>query len=338
MSKGLTKVRGIQFDLPPAGTTPSQPAAATALPARAPVTGIMRHSASVQQAQEAQARIQQLERERGAQPLDPKTIRSSRWANRHPDSFTSADFAALRDEINNAGGNVQPIKVRPLTEPDGPARYEVVFGHRRHRACLDLGLPVLAVVQEMPDTDLFVEMERENRGRASLSAWEQGQTYRTALDSGLYPSVRRLAAAIGRDHSDVAKALRIIDLPEQVVSAFPSPTAIQHRWAVELSNSVEADRERVLAAAADPGLKSLPPRLIFAALVGKGVGQSHTKLSVGQSHTPSCLDLGHGRRAEVRVEGARTVIEFDTTLIEDLAGWVTLEKALRKITAGTSKS
>jgi hypothetical protein len=29
-------------------------------------------------------------------------------------------------------------------------RYEIVFGHRRHRACLELGLPVLAVLATAP--------------------------------------------------------------------------------------------------------------------------------------------------------------------------------------------
>ncbi|MFD2274834.1 ParB N-terminal domain-containing protein [Undibacterium arcticum] len=88
--------------------------------------------------------------------------RRQKWANRISDSFTSADFLALKEEITQAGGNVQPIKVRPLV---GVAdRYEIVFGHRRHRACLEAGLPVLCLIEAVSDQELFKEMDREKQG------------------------------------------------------------------------------------------------------------------------------------------------------------------------------
>src|SRR5690606_26125628 len=122
--------------------------------------------------------------------LDPQQIVASKWANRDQTHFQTDAFARLKSEIENAGGNVQPIKVRALAGGAGEgARWEIVFGHRRHRACLELGLPVLAMVQQdMKDADLFVEMERENRERADLSAWEQGVMYMRALEQGLFPS------------------------------------------------------------------------------------------------------------------------------------------------------
>ena len=88
-----------------------------------------------------------LKEHEGAAPtrkLDPQTIVPSRWANRHPDAFRTAEFARLKQDIELAGGNVQPISVRPLI--DQPGRYEIVFGHRRHRACAELGLAVLATI------------------------------------------------------------------------------------------------------------------------------------------------------------------------------------------------
>src|SRR5688572_24215707 len=75
--------------------------------------------------------------------LDPKKVQPTRWANRHALSFSTPSFARLKASIELAGGNTQPILVRKTEADDG---YEVVFGHRRHRACLELGLPVLAVL------------------------------------------------------------------------------------------------------------------------------------------------------------------------------------------------
>ena len=83
--------------------------------------------------------------------LDPQAVVPSRWANRHPDSFSTAEFARLKQDIELAGGNVQPISVRVLI--DQPGRYEIVFGHRRHRACSELGIPVLATIDTSAVSD-----------------------------------------------------------------------------------------------------------------------------------------------------------------------------------------
>jgi ParB family chromosome partitioning protein len=85
-------------------------------------------------------------------------------------------------------------------------------------------------------------MERENRGRKNLSAWEQGCMYRKALDEGLYPSLRKLAESVKVDVSLVSKSVSLARLPEAVVAAFPSPLDIQFRWAQPLAEALQKDR------------------------------------------------------------------------------------------------
>ena len=75
--------------------------------------------------------------------------------------------------------------------------YEIVFGHRRHRACLELGLLVVTLVKDLTEQELFEQMDRENRQRKDLTAYEQGEMYRHALDEGLYPSMRKLSESLG---------------------------------------------------------------------------------------------------------------------------------------------
>jgi ParB family chromosome partitioning protein len=191
---------------------------------------------------------------KAAKHLDPALVIRSKWANRHQINFQGEEYAQLKAEISNAGGNVQPIKVRPLAAGeggDGRQRYELVYGHRRHHACLELGLPVLAVVDNLDDRSLFVEMDRENRGRKDLSAWEQGVMYQRALDQALFPSNRKLAEAVGADLTNVGRALYLANLPEAVLSAFPSPLDLQYRWATPLKEALEADRQAVEARAAE---------------------------------------------------------------------------------------
>lgn len=177
--------------------------------------------------------------------LDAAVVKPSRWANRLEGSFESEEFEQLKREIESAGGNVQPIKVRPIAASD-PQEYEIVYGHRRHRACLVLGLPVAAQIEPLTERALFIEMERENRQRADLRPYEQGLMYRRALDAGLFSSLRMLANEIGEDPGKVSKALALARLPDEVIHAFPSPLDLQFRWSKPLSDACEKDPQLLL--------------------------------------------------------------------------------------------
>jgi len=217
-----------------------------------------------------EARLKEYEGILPVKLLDAEKIVPSKWANRDVRSYDLAGFKALKEEIAEAGGNVQPIKVRPI---NGQAeQYEVVFGHRRHRACLELGLPVLALVEEVSDQDLFKEMDRENRTRADLSPWEQGVMYRRALNEQLFGSQDQLAKEVGVDPGNLSKALRLADLPETVVQAFSSPLDLQYRWAKSLNDALQSDPEGVLARAkelAENREMAQAPKEVFELLCGQ---------------------------------------------------------------------
>jgi ParB family chromosome partitioning protein len=215
----------------------------------------------------------------GAKPtrrIDPREIRRSAYANRHESSFQNQSFKDLKRDIQDAGGNVQPVKVRALANEIDGAKFELVYGHRRHEACLELGLPVLAFVDNLTDQALFEEMERENRERADLSAWEQGTMYAKALDTGLYASARQLAAAIGVDPTNLTKALALARMPSEVVEAFLSPLDLQFRWATDLKAALEADPAALKARARKLGQErtNMSAKAIFASLVSPEGGTS----------------------------------------------------------------
>lgn len=197
--------------------------------------------------------------------LDPKKIKPSKWANRNELSYAGSEFSELKKEIDTAGGNIQPIKVRP--SKSSPGAYELVFGHRRHRACLELGINVLAVIEDLDDTELFCQMDRENRARASLSPWEAGVTYAKALDDGLFPSARKLSEAAAIDLSQLGKALALARLPADVIAAFPSPLDLQYRWASLLTSALQKDPDLVLARAKE--LRSSQEKLSSAQVLAR---------------------------------------------------------------------
>ena len=294
----------------------------------------------------------------GAQPvrkLDPHLVRHSRWANRHADSLADAAFAALKSEIASAGGNVQPVKVRPIVVANagagaGPGkapaagsdamaaaatdpvpRYELVFGHRRHRACLELGLPVNAMVEAVSDQELFETMDRENRGRKNLSAWEQGNTYRRALDEGLYPSQRKLSESLGVDVSLVSKSLSLARLPAAVLAAFASPTEIQFRWAQPLAEALQKDPDGVLSRADALKVRApaVPAAQVYAALVGV---PSAMVLNRSTPLQRVVQGVG-GRRANIaRDAQGRVVLRFSAHALDD-AGVEALAQSVERLLA-----
>lgn len=351
MSKKLAAKASL-IQLPPAAV-PERGEPAESKPKTAP--GSMAHfmaaqSAAVREADELRERLEAFDGAKPVRALDPRTVRPSRWANRHADSLADAAFAALKAEIASAGGNVQPVKVRPVAAApaagnpasgagsggqgagSGGAAFELVFGHRRHRACLELGLPVNALIEAVSDRELFEAMDRENRGRKSLSAWEQGMTYRRALDEGLYPSQRRLAESLGVDVALVSKSLTLARLPGSVVGAFASPNDIQFRWAQPLADALQKDPDGMLAraealrGAAGPQAASL----VFAALIG-APGVQVLNRSTPQKRV---IRGPAGRQASlVRDVQGRVVVRISAHAIDD-AGFDRLGATLEALFAG----
>ena len=229
-----------------------------------------------------QARLR-IELQVGSMPtvrLDPNQVSPSQWANRNAAAFTSASFLRLKESIASDGGNTQPILVRSAAA----GGYEIVFGHRRHRACQESGVPVLAVISEcMSDLDLFIAMDRENREREDLSAFEQGSTYAHALSAGLFPSQRRLAETLGVSHTWVRKAMSVAQLPSQVLAAFKSPLQIQATHAAAILTAMERDPDVVLQRATSLACQSTPmsPALVVSALTDSPASNTEKQFAYG---------------------------------------------------------
>lgn len=247
--------------------------------------------------------------------LDPKLVHRSQWANRIEAEFTTSEFLALKAEIENSGGNVQPIKVRVVKGVfDGQTlKHEIVFGHRRHQACLELGLLVNAVVvEDMDDKTLFETMDRENRGRKNLSAWEQGRMYDDALKKGLYPSIRKLVESLGVNLSDASRSVQLAKLPKDVVSAFASPLDLQVRWAKPLTDALQRNPDGVLAIAREvkKDRNGMAATDVFARLIGKGGKPSQKEIEISaRGVRVATLKPGMKGRAVVEFEPGALPIE-----------------------------
>lgn len=241
--------------------------------------------------------------------LRPESVKPSRFANRTESSFGGAAFDAFKQEIASAGINVQPIKVRSL----GDDTFEIVFGHRRHRACLDLGIDVLALIQEdMSDKALFEEMSRENEQRKDLSAYELAVHYKRGIDLKLYKNWSEIAAVLGKTKGLVSRYSALAELPKSVVSAFASPNDIQPKWAERLRKVLEADATAVFQAANEVKGKGLSARQIFDALINEPTDEfTRVNYSVGvwtESAQRITLDIDKATLSGEEVEALRKFV------------------------------
>ena len=285
--------------------------------------------------QEAKSKLAELDGAVVVRFMDPKLIRRSRWANRIVAEYETREFSQLKEEIASAGGNVQPIKVRAVVDLGGvfdgqtPA-YEIVFGHRRHQACAELGLPVSAiVVDKMDDRTLFEAMDRENRSRKNLSAWEQGRMYEEAVSQALYPSLRRLAESLGVNLSDASRAVQLAKLPKELVAAFATPLDLQVRWAKPLTDAMQRDPEGVLMRAREAAQlgSNRSAADVFARLIGKPEKQDVRQMAINSGKKKlAVMTVGPSGRVSIDFEGGAVLSSQHEALI----------KVLRDFLVGTS--
>ena len=227
--------------------------------------------------------------------LDPKRVRATEFINRDERSFLEKDpkFIELKGS-RREHGQEHPIRVRPLAG-DPAADFEIVSGHRRHRAALALdaevpgGFPLFALVDAKASEarDLVLKMYRENEERADLSAFEKGAMFRQWLSSGVFPEQSDLAAAIGVSDATVTKHLQIADLPSSVLAAFEDPREIAVRWSHDLTKALKANQAKVEEAAERlantsprPGASSVARTLIACGDSGRERGAASRTLTV----------------------------------------------------------
>ena len=131
---------------------------------------------------------------------------------------------------------LQPIIVRSAAEP---GRYEIVAGERRWRAAQKAMLhDVPVIVRDMPDDQVLELALIENLQRADLSPVEEGRGFKRLMDDFNHTQ-ERVAEIVGKSRAHVANTIRLLTLPEQILSHLESGalSAGQARPLVGLRNA-----------------------------------------------------------------------------------------------------
>src|SRR2546426_5485876 len=126
-----------------------------------------------------------------------------------------AALEELQASIRKAG-LLQPVVVRPV--PGGNGSFELIAGERRLRACQALGWErIPAVKREVDDRTVLTLALIENLQRDDLSPVDEARGYERLIQE-FNLTQQDVAAAVGRDRSTVANALRLLRLPDAVLT------------------------------------------------------------------------------------------------------------------------
>jgi len=308
--------------------------------------------------------------------LQAHQIEVSAYANRLPETVDTTAFRTILDSIKSFGGNTVPVCVRPLStnallDPaDDSQRYELASGHIRLAVCRMLDVPVLAMIDfAMTDAEMVVHMHNENHARTNLRPYEYGKMLQSWLDMALFVGVRDIARAIGRDVSDVSRAVSLANLPECVIAAFGSALELHAKDADRLHGLLRDKKEAVheaakklegarhsrpqvlqilTAAVRQAGIEAADPGSIAMGQVPgsrRGVGSTNTSgsipgadsaLAANNRPRKTPLQAHHGAVGEVRWDG-QGLARINVSVA--MAPWVQMEfeKKLAQLIGRLSK-
>ncbi len=128
-------------------------------------------------------------------------------------SFDDDALDRLAESISESGV-VQPLVVQPLSD----GRYELIAGERRWRAAKRAGLETVPAMLRTEDETKRLQMGLvENMAREDLNPIEEARACAELVD-GLDLSKEEVARRVGRSRSTVSNLIRLLDLPDQVVT------------------------------------------------------------------------------------------------------------------------
>jgi ParB family transcriptional regulator, chromosome partitioning protein len=219
--------------------------------------------------------------------LDPTRVRFSELANRDERGLTMQD-EAFRELKNDMGKNGQefPVKVREI-QGDPAHDYEVVAGHRRLKAALELHRETGGVFKLLGILDanaaelksIALKMYRENKVREDLSPYEYGRMFHKWLNAGVFKNQSEIAAATNLSQPTVSVYTAVFELPSEIHAAFGDPRIIPMRWIQGLSKALKANRDLVLNLARE--LRTTKPapaaEAIYEALIDPKLGATGSR-------------------------------------------------------------
>ncbi len=190
--------------------------------------------------------------------------------------FSDDELVELAETIEQHG-LIQPIIVRKVGD-----RYQIISGERRTRATKLAGLPVIKaqVYENLEDKTMAEWALIENIQRVDLNPVEVSRSYQQLIDNHGYTH-EDLAKIVGKSRSAITNSLRLLKLPEQVLTWIVEGKLNSGAARALCSDKVE-DPESLAKRIIDEGLNV---RQIEAVIRGEDINQPREERQEAKEET-----------------------------------------------------
>ena len=125
--------------------------------------------------------------------------------------FDPEKLASLTDSVGEIGV-ILPIIVIKIKD-----RYQIVAGERRWRAAKAAGLKTIpAIVKDLASKEATEVALIENLQREDLNPIEEAKGYKSLID-GFSMTQEEISKRVGKNRSTITNALRILNLPDEII-------------------------------------------------------------------------------------------------------------------------
>ena len=173
--------------------------------------------------------------------VNPEECEPWKYANRQESEL--GDIDGLIDSIKS-NKQLQPALVRNHPNPHGKIKYEVIFGRRRHIACMRLGIPFLVIRKDIPNVqDAIASQDAENKLRNDVSNYSNAMLYKRLLSDNVFKTEKELSEKLRISYSTFNELMAYSKIPEDIVRAIPDIHALSKQLAVKIVQLINKSKD-----------------------------------------------------------------------------------------------
>lgn len=222
--------------------------------------------------------------------IDPRECEPWKYANRQEEEL--GDIEGLIESIRSQK-QLQPALIRNHPAPHDGIKYEIIFGRRRHIACLKLGIPFLAIRKDISNIqDAIASQDAENKLRKDVSNYSNAMLYKRLLSDGVFKTEKELADKLHLSASTFSNLMAYSKIPTDIINNIPNVHGLSKNIVVkivQLLNKSKDNHEKIRVIADQLGTtitsQAKLEQLIEKKLVSTKTGDNRLIAKTYKSHS-----------------------------------------------------
>jgi ParB family chromosome partitioning protein len=171
--------------------------------------------------------------------IDPKECEPWEYANRSEEEMGNIEELMQSIQENT---QLQPALVRIHPNPHGEIKYQVIFGRRRHVACLKLQIPFLVIKKDkLTLPEAIACQDAENKFRKDISNYSNALLYKKLLDNKAFKTEKELAQKLNMSTSSLSDLMTYAKLPKLIVERIPNIHELPVYMAIKIMRLLTLD-------------------------------------------------------------------------------------------------